>query len=72
MVQLSPARNSTNAPAQPTTSAVPRSGCLAINRNGTPVIDTPPSKCHNRGGSGLLAKYQLIIIGTASFMISEG
>ena len=72
MVQLSPARNNANAPAHPTTSAVPKSGCTTISANGTAVSNAPPSRYNSLGGRGLLAKNQAIIIGTASFMISEG
>ena len=68
----SPARNSTKKPALAISSAVPRSGCLAISSTGTTISAPATSSCSRRGGSRLSDRYQATIIGTASFMISEG
>ena len=53
-------------------SAVPRSGWTTIIAVGTAIIRPMATKSLKVGGSGRSCMYQAHIIGTASFMISEG
>jgi len=67
-----PDRNSTNAPAAATSSAVPRSGCRAINPAGSAISTTTTPRSRQLGGSGRCARYQAAIIGVVSLSNSEG
>ena len=51
---------------------VPKSGCSLINNVGSITIAKPKIKCSGRGGKCLRPIYQATIIGTASFINSEG
>ena len=52
--------------------AVPRSGCVTIIAVGIAIMMPMTTKSLNVGGSGRSCMYQAHIMGTASFMISEG
>ena len=67
-----PARNITNAPLTPTSSAVPRSGCSAIRPAGTPISTAQASSAPQLGGSMRSCRNQATIIGSVSFASSEG
>ena len=67
-----PASSITMSPEAAISSAVPKSGCTTIMAVGI-MINTPITmRSQNVGGSGRSCMYQAHIIGTASFMISEG
>ena len=53
-------------------SAVPRSGCLAMSMVGNGNHHSHDQQVLHVGGSGRSCRYQAANIGTASFMISEG
>src|SRR5438034_979383 len=67
-----PARMMTSAPATAVSAAVPTSGWMATSPTGT-RISTPSAPNEDQpGGSGRSCRYQAHIIGTASFISSEG
>ncbi len=68
----SPDRNRTKRPLAATSRAVPRSGWRAISNAGTARMAPATSDASRSGGRRRGCRYQAIIIGTASFMISEG
>ena len=53
-------------------AAVPRSGCTATSPTGSKISPASSTSDSQPGGSGRSCRYQAHIIGTASFMISEG
>ena len=60
------------SPDAPISSAVPRSGCTTIMAVGIMIKIPMTMRSRNVGGSGRSCMYQAHIMGTASFMISEG
>ena len=70
--QLMPARNRAKTPEHAIKREVPKSGWRAINKVGRATNVNPISICHVLGGKLNRLIYQATIIGTASFIISEG
>ena len=70
--QDKPLKNKTKIPLAKTNAEVPKSGCLAIIRNGINVKMRVPKIRNNEGGIGYLDKYHAAIIGIASFINSLG
>ena len=70
--QLMPARKITNIPELAISRDVPKSGCFAMSIVGTTTSTKAMTICDKVGGIVNLLIYQAIIIGTASFMASEG
>ena len=68
----SPASSITISPDAAINSAVPRSGWVTIIAVGIAIMMPMISRSLKVGGSGRSCMYQAQIIGTASFMISEG
>ena len=68
----SPPMTSTMRPEAATRSAVPRSGCSAISATGSRMMSITAPTSRSDGGSARWCRYQAHIIGTASFMISDG
>src|SRR6266513_1512827 len=67
-----PARTMTSMPASAMSAAVPTSGWMATSPTGTRISTLSAPNGAQPGGSGRSCKYQAHIIGTASFISSEG
>ena len=67
-----PASTMTMRPEAAIRSDVPRSGCNAISNTGTAINTASTRSCPALGGSERSCRYHAAIIGTASFMISDG
>src|SRR5256885_2063877 len=67
-----PARMMTSAPAIAMSAAVPRSGWMATSPTGTRISTLSAPSDDQPGGSGRSCRYQAQVIGTASFISSEG
>ena len=67
-----PARMMTSEPATAMSAAVPTSGWMATSPTGTRISTLSAPKDGQPGGSGRSCRYQAHIIGTASFISSEG
>ncbi len=68
----SPAMMMTRAPAMAIRAAVPRSGCMATRPTGSRMMPASTINEVHVGGSGRSRRYHAQIIGTASFMSSDG
>ena len=67
-----PASTITMTPDAAISRAVPRSGWRAMSSVGTAMSNAISSSCPALGGRRRFCRYQAVIIGTPSFMISEG
>ncbi len=67
-----PASTMTMIPDAAISNAVPRSGWRAIKSVGTMIMTAINSSCPARGGKRRSCRYHAVIMGTPSFMISEG
>ena len=67
-----PASTTTMTPDAAISSDVPRSGWRAIRTVGTIMIVAKTTRSRKDGGMCRSCRYQAAIIGTASFMISDG
>ena len=67
-----PDKKTTIKPAAMTRSEVPRSGCLAINRPGIITRTIMTINSLPVGGNLFSWRYHAIIMGTESFIISDG
>jgi len=72
MRSCNPAMTITRLPAIAIRAAVPRSGCSATSPTGTNMSMASTASELTLGGSARSCKNQAHIIGTASFMTSEG
>ncbi len=62
----------TRVPAIAIRAAVPRSGCIATSPTGSRMIPANTVSEVHVGGNGRSCRYHAQIIGTASFISSEG
>ena len=67
-----PDRNSANAPAAVTSTAVPRSGCSAISPAGIAISRPTTAMSFQPGGNWRGCRYQATIIGMVSLSSSDG
>ena len=67
-----PERNSANVPAAVTSTAVPRSGCSAINPAGIAISRPTTAMSPQPGGKRRGCRYQATIIGIVNFNSSDG
>ena len=70
--RLTPARNNTKMPLIITISAVPRSGCFMIIKAGRAIMIKQTNTFFEDGGRCSSLRYQDRIMGTASFISSDG
>ena len=70
--QRIPASSKTKMPDTAISRAVPRSGSTAISAAGSMTSMNDQNTCLNLGGSARREKYAAMVIGKATFMISEG
>ena len=72
MRNCSPAMMTTIMPPMSTSPPVPRSGCTMMSAVGRQMKPASASSEGRLGGSGRSCSHQAQVMGTASFMISEG